>query len=490
MASTELSHVGHVFLRQVHGLTFLENTLTGECCRVPPDAQVRLVNDKAAVRFKEDGKDVAKWANEIFIMSVHQHGDKSVIFNRVSKVVCPLPGPTDFEAGVFAQSLSGERVECQVYLHGQAKKPGNRIWWILPYVQDMVFGETKHNRWICANIRAWRRSAKLAGLPEDIFRASQKSILGNHRVKRSPVAASVVVNGETEFSCSTKGLVFLLCKWFAETAHTERIKVVMATVCDVFLGQESFKITVDRIALTFQNGKLVQETTMDATRARLYKEVIGKYTSLSEVILEMGAVLLNQFPSRRTPTSLAVFNALLEVLDAAVEMTSARDMWRSKTALSLPVLKVSPGSKRPRRLAVGFKQAVGAVVSSSPHFRKGEQLLEGMRTLSAALDNGKQRVQISPRAARRFTGDLMFQYLVAGRKLLNPCKHLNVALDGGRVAGQDLMFLVAFSTELCVGAWLPPQAALSSNQDSHCAGALPRHHARTSCSRSRHSPQH
>ena len=68
MASLESDHIGRVALKKVHGLTFLEHNVTGECCLVPTESKLQFIRGKAAVgSIPVSGNATVQWASDIFI---------------------------------------------------------------------------------------------------------------------------------------------------------------------------------------------------------------------------------------------------------------------------------------------------------------------------------------------------------------------------------------------------------------------------------------
>lgn len=65
---------------------------------------------------------------------------------------------------------------------------------------------------------------------------------------------------------------------------------------------------------------------------------------------------------------------------------------------------------------------------------------------------------INPRSAQRFCRDTMYQYFLKGREVCKIAAHASLALDGGRVSGDNLEVIAYYNGAADLAMWCPPQA--------------------------------
>ena len=68
-----------------------------------------------------------------------------------------------------------------------------------------------------------------------------------------------------------------------------------------------------------------------------------------------------------------------------------------------------------------------------------------------------ENCSIQPRSGGRFVVSSLFQYWLSGRKVWENTNFVSLALDAGRISGEDVLQQVFYSVERLCGSWAPPQ---------------------------------
>jgi len=174
--SAELSHVGLVLLVD-HGRQqqqALWHTGTGEVVLLQDRRLLAIENGIATLRREqaddsseeadefEEGR--AQQVGELFNLSLHEKvvngevvPDSAFIFNKAegnSALYTELA--IDIVPKVFDVNNQNGQFKCEVYeFVVPPGYTGHKRAWVCPFVQQAVWGNDCHNRWICRHYKAW-----------------------------------------------------------------------------------------------------------------------------------------------------------------------------------------------------------------------------------------------------------------------------------------------------------------------------------------------
>eukprot|EP00971_Amphidinium_carterae_P327321 6458613-Amphidinium_carterae.4 len=97
-------------------------------------------------------------------------------------------------------------------------------------------------------------------------------------------------------------------------------------------------------------------------------------------------------------------------------------------------------------------------VSSTDGLSTVSQLVASERILN---ESSSKTPPSTEKNSGRWYVSYLYQYWLSCQKLWSRCMHVSVALDAGRVAGDDLMQQCLYSIEEDRGCWAPPQVHAS-----------------------------
>lgn len=292
------------------------------------------------------------------------------------------------------------------------------------------------------------------------LRRSSKSLREVARANGAPVPGQAIFSAETEFSFSTAALIALLLYWSGSSrsrnAHgLASAKSLLEVIGRALVGDESFTFEGCCSGLTFviKGGMVCLRRVFAGTE--LARCAIGKVdqASVSDTLASLGAscnVRGCREGSRQKLAKLAIKD-LMSFLEHRLQFS-----WVFKDdrqiAANLPTLRLK--SNRPRRIPFAKKFALVQCATNAKAVRRPTTLVAALNEVRM---DGEPK-EVASKSAARFVVTTLYQYWLSGRKMWEPASCVSLALDGGRVSGEDLMQQVYYSTEMQCGNWAPPQA--------------------------------
>jgi hypothetical protein len=447
---------------------FLVHSHTGERVRVGGGLWRLAFSDAgmAYLRPLQGNRYAAIWANDVFNKSLHMHGDVYSVYSKSDKTTTVLEANNDSVEKVFKHECSGGRCfRAEIYAFSMPKTcQGDTLFWVLPYIQDYVWGQDLHNRWICRNFKSWQAWLSEIGF-EDVHllvRQSLKSKTASAKHYQVEVPAASLLSRESEFSIASSAMVPLLAAWacnaqmkkntISETNAAALLKVLL----DAVLGRWTFWImTPGKTLISIEDGK-VNMHSLGALLPSLKRRAnhMDQLVAVDEVLIHL--VAMWKCSRARDRVGEAVIQDLIQGLSIGVknllECCDDLPCWLQSGHASLPVLHFS--TSRPRRISISKKVALAVEVASSPVVKNKQQIL-AVENVIAVRDGLSPPMKA--KSAARFSKATMFQYWIAGRSLFQDLGHVSLACDGGRVAGFELEIMGIYSQEKEVGMWCPPQ---------------------------------
>jgi hypothetical protein len=140
-----------------------------------------------------------------------------------------------------------------------------------------------------------------------------------------------------------------------------------------------------------------------------------------------------------------------------VESTACERWWRTFDFCDSPLLQSKGGKSR--RLSIGMKRAFVIAAAEASGVHTATQIIAVQNCLKRRrIAHGGVACGGEVPENTGFERDFMLQYWVEGVKEFSRCKHLSVSLDGARVSGEEVLYFAAYSPDLRLSVWLPPQA--------------------------------
>ena len=426
------------------------------------------------------------WVNTLFKRSVHDDMGSTIIFDRELRTKCAVEDlASEMSLQVFRHSWNHIEFHSEVYDFEIPKGAlNNKIFWAVPWVQNAVWGNDTHNRWVCRNCKTWLRWLESLGFDnaEVHIRFSTKSLVAQAKARSGEVSARMLLSGEQEYSISNICLLAMLAGWGANAlmrscgdsmANASRL---LSVLVDAFVGEWTFVFrTPAGIQLKLVSGIVDRVHLLEVVptlRRRLGHATDG--IPIADLLLQLMSIFKCTRASAAVGESTLtdLLQGLLLMLHHNIESSRDLPCWVEAGHSGLPVLRLQ--TARPRRISIGKKQSISLEVVASPQLKRASQLLAAETAI--ALRDGAAP-PVNPKSVGRFSRTNMFQYWLASRGLFAKPTHISLCCDGGRVAGEELELMALFSTAAMKGCWAAPQVLhfqTCSSEFPKCTFGIPR----------------
>jgi hypothetical protein len=414
------------------------------------------------------------WANAKLQHTLHADQSSGRLFLQAS-----VGGATEWldvrserlQAAVFSHECEGSRFACEVYWR-EAQAAGCCLWWTLPALVSVVFGDNPYRNFMGKALGRWREILVRGGFPGDVIRASKEARVKKARSIGAAVPAELTLSSEQEYSIASSGLLYLLAAITGSTRagpvrkdegggmQSERLLHLILE--KFFGGADAAWRTPEGWAMQLRGGLLelrpVHEAALRPPTEGLRQVFRGcERLPLAAVLVRLAAGCFHaqrgkawQGHARSMAASLCV------QLAAYMDCTQGQAMWAEVTHLQLGVRRGR--GKRPHRLPFTLKRLLQEAAAQEPALSGAMQIVAAGRILGA---NGPTAHHLNPRSCHRFVTDTMYQYWLALRQLGQQARHHSLSLDAGRVSGEELLLIADWVTPPACGCWLPFQVRRS-----------------------------
>jgi hypothetical protein len=268
---------------------------------------------------------------------------------------------------------------------------------------------------------------------------------------------------EAEFSMSTTSLICFLCELGSSFNGRGRSVEVQERAVE-FLGAVLHRVLgeVEVLWPTSSGTTLkVKRATVELApfhslflRLRRTHRLKLRHDSCRDVLLNLFTFMNDR---RKTVDAMSKENArmLFKDIVALVSSLFEHHCPLTKSCDTHTKLDFLKGPKhRTKRISQAKKADVRAIARETATVATAGQIVNVMRTVKRK--RGEADTECSERAAKRFSKDIMYQYMVASKRMWSIAPHVNCSYDALRVDTTELQFTLFYNHKLNIGNWAPP----------------------------------
>ncbi|CAK0819685.1 unnamed protein product [Prorocentrum cordatum] len=376
--------------------------------------------------------------------------------------------------------LSGNSTEYKfIVFQSHCPKGCACIRWSMPHVLDVILGRGRDGKWLGRHSKQMLAVLSLfEDAPGDHWRPSayslkkQKDVLGEE-----PPSLPVECLFDAEYSISSKGLLYLLCRWSQlrlQVGHEVESKPEACTnllraLLHKFLpaGAEcSFQVKVE-------DGSSFQVQMRDGCfifvggdrRVGTLRRVLSSCGSMEMVsaLVEMGRIVgFTKKYKAILPVALATLRTFAAAFFDTVELSRDDVFWKDCDGMELEPLQRTD-SRRCRRIPMLFRKAVFAAVQGDKQVKSvgellaAKRLLAGVKAKSRGLKVVKKSVD-SKWADVQTCKTLRLQYMSGTLETMRGSKWAHPVVGASRIGGVDWLMVLFWGSRAGKAAWFPPQA--------------------------------
>ena len=404
------------------------------------------------------------WANSVFRLSLHRAPRED---GSLGDFIWKKDEKQGFWKGPIANDVQQSGVVCgehmmTCYIHRfSPSMGGQRLYWLMPVCQHIVFSNSKHNQWITRNFPTWEILASNHGLGSGCLRRSFKSL----STKTSAAPTQKLDACESEFSVSTAVLLLILSHWstthkFISESENLKAKCLMHSMVEFMVGKASFVFSASELDITVQVGQVVAIVNSGSRLSQLsLKQLLNV---LGTCPMSLADVIIGSFRLTRPGSKCAgalrerlvsVTMACVHVVENLCEAKADEPFWKDFDFMELASLVSQKG--RSCRIAVSVKRAYCEVAREVP----GAQGTAVIAAVQRALTKRRRTSGVSetPKTPKNFLRDNMLQYWAKEYQTFADSKHMAISLDELRVSGEGVLMITAYNHTIGKAAWFPTQ---------------------------------